>query len=150
MTNPLTLKLFFFLKVPMLLWSGARVKEFNPVRCIAAMPFRRINRNPFKSMYFAVQGMAAELATAGMVMLAKEKFDENIAFIVVDVDANFFKKITETVSFTCVDYDLIESKIQEAVDTNEPIVVRTKSLGKIADGTTVAEFNFTWSFKVRK
>ena len=34
---------------------------------------RWINQNPFNSMYFAVQAMAAELSTGALVMIANSK-----------------------------------------------------------------------------
>jgi hypothetical protein len=39
---------------------------------------RWINQNPFNSMYFAVQAMAAELATGALVMFQIQKVVENI------------------------------------------------------------------------
>ncbi len=149
MLNPFTFKLFTFFKVPMVFWAGVKIETLNADKCVATVPFKFINKNPFKSMYFAVQAMAAELSTAVPAMLAIEKFDENFAFIVVDVKAEFFKKATDKVAFTCLDYKGFENQLNQAILSKEAVKYTAKTIGKMKDGTVVSEFEFTWSFKVR-
>ena len=42
---------------------GVRTKYIDNSKCIVVVKHRWINQNPFDSMFWAVQGMAAELAT---------------------------------------------------------------------------------------
>ena len=59
---------FLFFKLPAAFWCGVRVKNLNNDACEVAVRHRWINQNPFNSMYFAVQAMAAELSTGALVM----------------------------------------------------------------------------------
>ena len=149
MLSPLFFKCFTFFKVPMVFFSGVKIEELNQDTCIASVPFKFINKNPFKSIYFAVQAMAAELSTAVPAMLALEKYEEKFAFIVVDVKAEFQKKATDKVYFTCYDFKGFEKQLDLAFQSGEPCKFTAKTIGVMKDGTQVANFEFTWSFKLR-
>ncbi|GAB5556212.1 MAG: hypothetical protein SchgKO_04250 [Schleiferiaceae bacterium] len=113
------------------------------------MPFWFFTRNPFKSMYFASQSMAAELSTAVPVIYAMEGFDARFAYIITSNRAEFHQKATTKTTFTCtVDEKLLEA-IQKAVETGEPSSYTAHTLGTNSSGELVSEFWFTWSFKVR-
>ena len=150
MTNPFTFVPFSLVKIPMLAISGVRMKLLSAEECVVSAPFKHINKNPFKSMYFAVQAMAAELSTAGAAMLALEAFEENFAYIVVNIQAEFNKKADSKVFFTCKNYDEFKSELEESIATNEPVVIAATTEGKMANGTIVSTFTVTWSFKKRE
>ena len=57
-----TINKFLFFKLPSAYWSGVRVKSINHTTCIVTVKHKWFNQNPFNSMYFAVQAMAAELS----------------------------------------------------------------------------------------
>ena len=63
--NPFLFSLYFLFNVPMGWFSGMRITEISEKKCITYLPFqwyyRWQNKNPYKSMYFAVQSMGAEL-----------------------------------------------------------------------------------------
>ena len=50
-----------FFKLPSAWWSGVRLHEITVEKCVVSVRHRWINQNPFKSMFWAVQGMAAEM-----------------------------------------------------------------------------------------
>jgi hypothetical protein len=56
---------------------GVRVATIDEKQCVS-VKHRWINQNPFNSMYFAVQAMAAELATGALVMFQIQKVVKNI------------------------------------------------------------------------
>jgi len=150
MTSPFTFIPFSLAKIPMLAIAGVRIKEMNKERSVVSAPFKHINKNPFKSMYFAVQAMAAELSTAGAAMLALEAFEDSFAYIVVGVKAEFVKKADQKVFFECVNYSDFQNALEKATATNEPVEVPSVTEGKMADGTVVSTFEVTWSFKKRE
>lgn len=150
LTNPFTFIVFTLWKVPMLAITGVRLTTLNLQKSQTSIPFKYLNINPFKSMYFAVQAMAAELSTAALAMLALKSFKEDFAFIVVGMNAEFVKKATQKVYFECQDYSLFVSQLEQALETQQPVVVESTAVGKMTDGTTVAKFHFKWSFKPRK
>ena len=142
--------LFLFSKLPMGWIAGLRVKEINEQRCITSVPFKRLNKNPFKSTYFAVQSMAAELSTAAGCALAIYKKRPSVALIIVDLKATFHKKATSRVYFTCEDVQKAFNAVNQCVKSGNSEQVTLKTTGKMKDGTVVSEFEFTWSFKQRK
>ena len=66
--NVSKLNQFLFFKLPSAFLCGVRVKAINEKQCVVSVKHRWINQNPFNSMYFAVQAMAAELSTGALVM----------------------------------------------------------------------------------
>ena len=66
--SPSKLNTFLFLKLPSAFWSGVRVKSISIEKCVVTVKHRWFNQNPFNSMYFAVQAMAAELTTGALVI----------------------------------------------------------------------------------
>ena len=71
--TPSKLNAFLLFKLPSAFFCGVRTKEINESNCVVSVKHRWINQNPFKSMYFAVQAMAAELSTGALVMLHIKK-----------------------------------------------------------------------------
>ena len=61
MKSPVLLPLFMLAKLPLGVAAGLRVKSLDTERCEVTVPHRWRNKNPFGSMYFAVQAMAAEM-----------------------------------------------------------------------------------------
>jgi hypothetical protein len=96
-------KWFLFTQLPMGWIAGLKVQSLSPEKCVTSVPYKWLTKNPFKSMYFAVQSMAAELSTASTCLLAVAGQKPSIAFIIVDMKASFFKKATSKVYFTCED-----------------------------------------------
>lgn len=150
MLSPFTFVPYSLMKVPMVFISGTRVRVLDLQKSVVSVPFNYVNKNPFKSMYFAVQAMAAELSSAAMAMLALEACEESVAFIVVGIKADFVKKANEKVFFECQDYLAFESAITKAKVSGGAELVSAKSTGRTKDGTEVSIFEVVWSFKVRQ
>ena len=143
------MNLFLFLKLPAAFWSGVRVKSISKEQCVATVKHRWFNQNPFKSMYFAVQAMAAELTTGALVMIQIKNSGRNISMLVANNNGNFSKKATGRITFTCNDGHLIEEAIQKTITTNEGQTIWMKSIGQNEKGEQVSELNFDWSIKLK-
>lgn len=141
--------LYLFKSLPMGWIAGLRVREINETKCVTSVPFKWLTKNPFRSTYFAVQSMAAELSTATACLLAVEGHKPSIAFIIVDMKANFTKKATDRVYFTCEDNPKAFQAVESCIKTGQATQASFKTVGKMKDGTVVSEFEFTWSFKQR-
>ncbi len=148
-TNSLLFALYLIKNLPMGWIAGLRVREVNENQCVTSVPFKFINKNPFRSTYFAVQSMAAELSTATACLLAVEGKSPSVAFIIVDMKANFMKKATGRVYFTCNNNKNAFDAVEKCIESGEAVMTTFKSTGKMRDGTIVSEFEFTWSFKQR-
>ncbi len=147
--NPGKLRFFMMSQLPMGLLAGLVIRHLNDQQTVVSVPFKWINKNPFRSIYFAVQSMAAEMSTATGCMLAVHKQKPSVAFIIVDMEARFLKKATDRVFFTCEENQKAFDAVARCLETGEATQATLRTLGKMADGTLVAEFTFTWSFKPR-
>ena len=147
--SPLKQKLFYLKSLPMGLISGIKLIRLDEDKSVTEVPYRWRNKNPFSSMYFAVQSMAAELSTAAPALLALKGIDADIAFIIVDLKAEFVKKAQSKVTFTCMDYENLFKGISTLNKANETVTVVTKTIGRDVDNNEVAVFYFSWSFKRR-
>ena len=82
--TPSKLNFFTFFKLPMVWLAGIRVVVFERNYCEAKVKHRWINQNPFKSMFWAVQGMAAELTTGVLLMQEIQSSNQKISMLVVN------------------------------------------------------------------
>ena len=107
------------------------------------------NQNPFKSMYFAVQAMAAEFTTGALVMFHIKASEQNISMLVAQNKAIFTKKATGKISFTCNQGKEIAECIEKAIQTNEGQTIWLTSVGINENGEQVSEMQFQWTIKTR-
>ncbi|WP_396193667.1 DUF4442 domain-containing protein [Flavobacterium sp.] len=147
--SPSKLNTFLFFKLPSAFWCGVRVKSISKQQCVVAVKHRWFNQNPFNSMYFAVQAMAAELTTGALVMMQIKKSGQKISMLVANNNGNFTKKATGRITFTCNDGHLIEEAIQRTINTGEGQTFWMKSVGINQKGEQVSELNFEWSIKLK-
>lgn len=128
---------------------GVRVKEISENKCVATVKYRWMNQNPFNSMYFAVQAMAAELTTGALVMLEIQKSGKNISMLVANNKGNYSKKAIGRITFACNDGALASQAIQKAIATGEGQTFWMKSVGTNENGEQVSEMDFEWSVRVK-
>jgi hypothetical protein len=147
--HPIKQRIFFWKKLPMALLGRVRLVELNEEKAVATVPFNRRNINPFSSMYFAVQSMAAELSTAAPAMLALKGLDANVALIIVKNEAFYYKKATSKITFTCTDYKKYADALAQLKNAGDTAEVTAIAKGTNEHGVEVSEFRFTWSFKKR-
>ena len=143
-------RLYLLFNLPIGWLAGMKIIDLTEKHCITSVAFKWINKNPFKSVYFAVQSMAAELSTAASCMVAIQGHQPSIALIIVDMKAKFRKKATGKVFFTCVHQGQTYDTVAQAVASKKAQTLSLKTIGKMSDGTLVSEFTFTWSFKQRQ
>ena len=147
--KPSQINKFALFKLPAAYFSGVRVKSISEESCVTSVKHRWINQNPFKSMFWAVQGMAAELSTGALVMSCIKDSNARISMLVANNRANFSKKATGRITFTCNDGLAIKEAIEKAVETGEGQTCWMKSEGKDSNGDLVSVFEFEWTVKVK-
>ncbi|MES2429664.1 MAG: DUF4442 domain-containing protein [Bacteroidota bacterium] len=148
--HPWKFRLFLFSKLPAAFFSGVKVLGMSEQKAIVTVPYKWFSQNPFKSTYFACLAMAAELSTGLLAMMNTYKSNPPVSMLVVNMEANYFKKATGSTAFICEDGKLISDAVNEAILTGESRVVKAKSTGKNKEGELIAEFYITWSFKSKK
>ena len=67
--------------------------------------------------------------------------------LVINLEANYFKKAIGITTFTCNDGLVIQQTIENAIANGEAQTIKAKSVGVNEAGEIVAEFFITWSFK---
>ncbi|WP_378183964.1 DUF4442 domain-containing protein [Aquimarina sp. SS2-1] len=148
--TPRKFNMFSMFKLPSAWLCGVRVKTIDEECCVTTVKHRWINQNPFNSMFWAVQGMAAELSTGAMVIAQIRMSGKKISMLVANNNATFTKKATGRITFVCKDGLLIKEAIQKAVETGEGQTVWMKSVGSNKEGVEVSTFNFEWTLKVKR
>lgn len=143
------LNTFLMFKLPSAYIAGVRVKSFSAAKAVVTVKHRWINQNPFKSLYWAVQGMASELATGILVMYQIEQSGKRISMLVTRQTGTFTKKATGRIVFKCDDGDKIYNAIAQTIETGEGVTVNLTVMGTDEQGDTVSEFEYEWSLKVR-
>ena len=147
--TPNKINTFNFFKLPSVFFTGVRVKSINNDTCTVVVKHRWINQNPFKSMFWAVQGMAAELTTGALVLAKIRESGKPISMLVANNNATFTKKATGKITFSCTDGHKIDGAIAKAIETGEGQTLWMQSKGVNQDGVEVSVFNFEWSIKVK-
>ena len=147
--NPIQFRFFLFQKLPAAFFSGLRMVDFNATTCNVKVKYSWFSKNPFKSIYFAVEAMAAEMCSGMLAFAQVYKRNPKISMLVVKMEVHFIKKATGTVLFTCEDGEAIQAAINESIATGEGKSIVCMSKTKNSANETVAEFLITWSFKAK-
>ena len=140
---------FLFFKLPSAYISGVRVKSISENEAIVKVKHRWINQNPFKSLYWATQGMASELATGILVMKQIDESGKKISMLVTNQNGTFTKKATGRINFICKDGHLIKKAIDKTIATGEGETLTMMAEGFNESGDSVSKFEYEWSVKVR-
>jgi hypothetical protein len=147
--TPRKLNLFLVFKLPAAYFTGVRTKYLDEKKCVVTVKHRWINQNPFKSLFWAVQGMAAELTTGALLINKIKASNKDIAMLLVKNDASYSKKATGRITFECSEGHLVDKVVNNAIETGLGEQVTLNVVGKNSEDIEVSRFSFTWSMKVR-
>jgi Domain of unknown function (DUF4442) len=147
--NPWGFKAYLLGKLPLAACAGLRLEHLDETECRVSLPGGWRTQNPFRSMYFAAQAMAAEMSTGAPAMVLVAGAPASVALILVEIRAVFSKRIQGRASFTFSDVAGMRAAIERAAAAAEAERYTGRSLGRTADGTVASEFEVTWSFKRR-
>lgn len=147
--SPSKLNSYLMFKLPSAYLCGVRTKYLDNEKCIVSVKHRWINQNPFNSMFWAVQGMAAELTTGALVMSKIMGVGQKISMLVANNNGSFSKKAIGRIFFECLDGHLVDEAIQRAIATGDGQTVWLNSIGRNSEGVEVSNFNFEWTLKVK-
>lgn len=149
MLSPFKFGLFKLAKVPMAFIAGIKLKGLDTKSATTLVRYRFINTNPFKSMYFAVLAMAAEMSTGALALFSLAKHKQSIALIVVSSKGTYYKKAVGKIRFECTDGEVFIEKIDSCLTSGNAEIVKAKSIGYNEAEEVVCEYEFEWSFKLR-
>ncbi len=147
--SPSKLNTYLMFKLPAAFFTGVRTKALNENSCVVQVKHRWVNQNPFQSMFWAVQGMAAELSTGALVMTKIKASRRPISMLVASNNATFSKKATGVITFTCQEGQLIDAAIEKAIASGDGQTVWLNAKGVNKEGVEVSDFNFEWTLKLK-
>ncbi len=140
---------FLLFKLPAAYFTGIRVSKITEDEVIAVVKHKWKNQNPFKSLYWAVQGMASELTTGVLVMKHINDSGQKISMLVTHQTGDFYKKATGKITFSCKDGNHIKEAIEKTIATKEGQVISMTSKGINEQGVEVSSFTYQWSIKAK-
>jgi hypothetical protein len=72
-SNNFKFRVSLFNILPMGWLSGMKVTHLDETSCSVSVPYKRWNKNPFKSTFWAVLGMAAEMSSGALLVMFTQK-----------------------------------------------------------------------------
>ena len=124
------------------------ISSISDTKCEVKVRFKWINQNPYRSMFWAVQGMAAELTTGMLLTKSIQESNTNISMLLIGNKSNFYKKAVGKIKFICDQGDIAK----ELIDSTKKNITHKawlKAKGFDETGDVVSEFDFEWSCKKR-
>ena len=100
-------------------------------------------------MFWAVQGMAAELSTGALIIMKIKQLNKNMSMLVIKNEAQFTKKAKGQIIFSCTQGKEIDMLLQKAIETGIGQTITLTAEGRDASGDVVSVFNFLWSVKLK-
>jgi len=141
-------RLFSLVSMPAARFAGLRIDRLDENSCVTSIPGGWRSQNPFKTMYWAVQGMGAELATGAAPFAMSRAMTNKLRMFVVGTEATFTKRAKGRISFTCEDVNAAREAIESSSSTGESVECEMKSIGTDSSGDIVSEWIFKWNFLV--
>jgi len=147
--TPSKINLFLMTKIPLAYIAGVRMRLLTEKETTVTVRHRWINQNPYKSLYWAVQGMASELTTGILVMKQITESGKKISMLVTGLNGNFTKKAKGKITFTCTEGDKIKQAIKKTTKTGEWETLTLTSDGYDESNEKVSSFEYEWSIRAR-
>ena len=136
-------------KLPAAWLTGVRLSVINEGKCEVKVRFKWINQNPYRSMFWAVQAMAAELTTGMLLTKSIQDSNSDISMLLVSNKSSFYKKAVGKITFVCDEGENAKQLINSTIK-NITSKAWFKAKGYDEAGDQVSEFDFEWSCKKRK
>jgi len=148
--HPWKMRLYLLWKLPLGFLARLRIDSMTMEKATVSLPYNFINKNPFRSIYFAALSMAAELSTGILAIAHVEKSSTPISMLILGVKAEFIKKARNRIIFTCNQGEILEKTIAQSIVENEGRTCEIFTEGIDNEGDVVARFWFIWTFKPKK
>lgn len=149
-SNPFLFKLGLIRDLPLASFTGVKLKQLTDEKCELAVKYKFLNKNPFKTTYWAVLGMSAEMASGLLLLMYTHKLKPSVSTFVIGCEAKFVKRAMGKTTFVCNQGQEIAEKIIETAQTFEPREIKCTTNAYDETGDLVAEFIFIWGIKARK
>lgn len=147
------MRLFGWLKIPLLASVRPSVIELSETRCVIKVPLRRWSKNHLGSMYFGALAIGADCAGGLLAMDQIKRSGGKVNLVFKAFQAQFLKRPESDVYFLCEEGQAIRDQVRRALESEERITepMHIQATVKRPDGTfeAVAEFVLELSLKRR-
>ncbi len=145
----LYLRYFGLTKIPLLLYARPAVVEQSDNHTVIRIPLRRRNRNHQGSMYFPILAVGADCAVGMLAVTSIITHGEKISFIFRDFHADFYRRATDDVLFTCDQGAEIDKLVTQAINSGERVekTFQVVAIVPAESDEPVAKFSLTLSLK---
>jgi acyl-coenzyme A thioesterase PaaI-like protein len=145
------MRLFGWLKIPLLASVHPAVVELSETRCVVRIPLRRWTRNHLGSMYFGALAIGADCAGGLLAMDQIKRSGGGVSLVFKSFQAAFLKRPESDVYFICEDGEAIRDQVRRTLASEERITepMAIKAAVKTPDGSfePVATFILELSLK---
>jgi acyl-coenzyme A thioesterase PaaI-like protein len=145
------MRLFGWLKIPLLASIRPSVVELSETRCVIRVPLRRWTRNHLGSMYFGALAIGADCAGGMLAMEQIKRSSGQVSLVFKSFHASFLKRPESDVYFICEDGEAIRGQVRRALESEERITepMAIQAAVMLSDGSfePVAEFTLELSLK---
>ena len=147
------MRLFGWLKIPLLASVRPSVVELSETRCVIKVPLRRWSKNHLGSMYFGALAIGADCAGGLLAMDQIKRSGGRVGLVFKAFQAQFLKRPESDVYFICEEGLAIRDQVRRTLDSEERITepMHIQAAVKLPDGSfePVAEFTLELSLKRR-
>jgi acyl-coenzyme A thioesterase PaaI-like protein len=148
--DTLFVRLFGFMKVPLIFWVSPSVVKMDDKECIIKIPLNRRTKNHLNSMYFGVLCTGADLAGGLVAMNEINNSKKKVALSFKDFKADFLKRAEGDVHFIVTQIPEIKKFVAEVIKSGErmnmPVEIKAV-VPSINPEEIVATFVLTLSLK---
>lgn len=141
---------FFFVflmsKLPLAFIAGVKLRSLDDKGSSTSLRYRWLNKNPFRSLYFAAMHMAAELST-GLLLFQHITKQNHFSMLLIETNAKYHKKAVGQILFTCMKGQQVDAFIDKMLKTENGATITLPVEATNENGELVAEFYYTWSCK---
>ena len=147
------MRLFGWLKIPLLASVHPSVVELTDTRCVVRIPLRRWTKNHLGSMYFGALAIGADCAGGLLAMDQIKRSGQAVSLVFKTFQATFLKRPEADVYFICEEGAAIRDQVRRTLESDERITepMHIQAAVKLPDGSfePVAEFTLELSLKQR-
>ncbi len=148
--DTLFVRLFGFMKVPLIFWVSPSVVKMDDKECIIKIPLNRRTKNHLNSMYFGVLCTGADLAGGLVAMNEITASKKKVALSFKDFKADFLKRAEGDVHFIVTQIPEIKKFVADVIKSGErmnmPVEIKAV-VPSINPDEVVANFVLTLSLK---
>ena len=145
------MRLFGWLKIPLLASVRPSVVELSETRCVVKVPLRRWSKNHLGSMYFGALAIGADCAGGLLAMDQIKRSGGKVSLVFKAFQAQFLKRPESDVYFICEEGQTIRDQVRRALASEERITepMRIQAAVRLPGGAfeLVAEFTLELSLK---